>query len=147
MTYVTTSTSRHPSLIDGIANADFAATILRVSIGVLFLAHAGLKLFIFTPAGTAGYFASLGLPGPLAYLVIAAELLGGIAMILGVYSRWVSLALVPILLGSIYVPHGAAGFFFSNEGGGWEFPAFWAVTLIVQALLGDGVFALKRNRA
>ena len=146
MTTATATTSVRPSLVDGVTNADLAATILRVSMGVLFLAHAGLKLFIFTPAGTAGYFASLGLPGPLAYLVIAAELLGGIALILGVYSRWVSLALVPILLGSIYVPHGAAGFFFSNEGGGWEFPAFWAVTLVVQAVLGDGAFALKRDR-
>lgn len=147
MTYATTTTSARPSLIDGVTNADLAATLLRVSMGVLFLAHAGLKLFVFTPAGTAGYFASLGLPGPLAYLVIAAELFGGLALILGVYSRWVSLALVPILLGSIYVPHGAAGFFFSNEGGGWEFPAFWTVTLVVQALLGDGAFALKRSRA
>ena len=147
MTTATATASVRPSLVDGVTNADLAATILRVSMGVLFLAHAGLKLFIFTPAGTAGYFASLGLPGPLAYLVIAAELLGGIALILGVYSRWVSLALVPILLGSIYVPHVAAGFFFSNEGGGWEFPAFWTVTLVVQALLGDGAYALKRSRA
>ena len=147
MTTATATASVRPSLVDGVTNADLAATILRVSMGVLFLAHAGLKLFIFPPAGTAGYFASLGLPGPLAYLVIAAELLGGIALILGVYSRWVSLALVPILLGSIYVPHGAAGFFFSNEGGGWEFPAFWTVTLVVQALLGDGAYALKRSRA
>ena len=147
MTYTTASAFARPSLVAGVTNADLAATILRVSLGVLFLAHAGLKLFVFTPAGTAGYFASLGLPGPLAYLVIAAELFGGLALILGVYSRWVSLALVPILLGSIYAPHGAAGFFFSNEGGGWEFPAFWAVTLIVQALLGDGAFALKRSRA
>ena len=129
------------------SNADYAATVLRIAMGVLFLIHGGLKLFVFTPAGTAGYFVSLGLPGPLAYLVIAAEILGGIALILGVYSRWVSLALVPILLGSIYVPHGAAGFLFSNEGGGWEFPAFWAVALIVQALLADGAYALKRPRA
>ena len=147
MTDATAQASTKPSLIDGVYNADLAATILRVSMGVLFLAHAGLKLFVFTPAGTAGYFASLGLPGPLAHLVIAAELFGGIALILGAWTRWVSLALVPILLGSIYVPHGAAGFFFSNEGGGWEFPAFWAVALVVQALLGDGAFALKRERA
>lgn len=146
MTYASTHSATRPSLVEGVANADLAAAILRVSMGLLFLAHAGLKLFVFTPAGTAGYFASLGLPGPLAYLVIAAELFGGIALILGVYSRWVSLALIPILLGSIYVPHGAAGFFFSNEGGGWEFPAFWTVTLVVQALLGDGAFALKRSR-
>ena len=145
MTFAVSSPARH-SLVEGVADADLAATILRVSMGGLFLAHAGLKLFVFTPAGTVGYFESLGLPGPLAYLVIAAELFGGLALILGAYTRWVSLALVPVLLGSIYVPHGAAGFFFSNEGGGWEFPAFWAVTLVVQALLGDGAFALKRDR-
>jgi len=147
MTDVALQTSARTNLVAGVTDTDLAATLLRVSMGILFLAHAGLKLFVFTPAGTVGYFNSLGLPGPLAYLVIAAELFGGIALILGLYSRWVSLALVPILLGSIYVPHGAAGFFFSNEGGGWEFPAFWAVTLVVQALLGDGAYALKRANA
>lgn len=140
------SHSSRPMIV-GIANADLAATILRVSLGILFLAHTWLKLVIFTPAGTAGFFESLGFPGFLAYLVIAAELLGGIALILGVWTRWVSLALVPILLGSIYAPHGAAGFFFSNEGGGWEFPAFWAITLVVQALLGNGAWAVQRDRA
>jgi putative oxidoreductase len=112
--------------------------------GILFLAHAGLKLFVFTPPPTAASFTSLGLPGPLAYLVIAAKLVGGIALILGILSRWVSLGPVPILLGSIYVPHGAAGCFFSNEGGACEFPAFWAVELVVQALLGDGAYGLNR---
>ena len=147
MTYATAQAPARPSLVEGVANADLAATILRVTMGVLFLAHVWLKLVIFTPAGTAAFFESLGFPGFLAYAVIAAELFGGIALILGVWTRWVSLALVPILLGSIYAPHGAAGFIFSNEGGGWEFPAFWAVALIVQALLGDGAFALKRARA
>lgn len=147
MTYATAQAPARHSLVEGVANADLAALILRVTMGVFFLAHAWLKLVIFTPAGTAGYFESLGLPGVLAYVVMAAELLGGIALILGVWTRWVSLALVPILLGSIYTPHGAAGFFFSNEGGGWEFPAFWAVALAVQSLLGDGAYAVKRNRA
>lgn len=147
MTYASSADTARPALVAGVSNADLAATILRVSMGVLFLAHAWLKLAIFTPAGTAGFFESLGFPGFLAYLVIAAELLGGIALILGVWSRWVSLALVPVLLGSIYAPHGAAGFFFSNEGGGWEFPAFWAIALVVQALLGDGAWAVKRARA
>ena len=147
MTYATAQIPARPLLVAGVANADLAATILRVTMGVLFLAHFWLKLVIFTPAGTAAFFESLGFPGFLAYAVIAAELFGGIALILGVWTRWVSLALVPILLGSIYAPHGAAGFIFSNEGGGWEFPAFWAVALVVQALLGDGAFALKRARA
>jgi putative oxidoreductase len=129
------------------SNADIAAFLLRVSMGLLFLAHAGVKLFVFTPAGTAGFFESLGLPGLLAYVVIFAELAGGMALVLGVWTRYVSLALLPILLGSIYTPHGAAGFLFSNEGGGWEFPAFWAVALLVQALLGNGAFALGRKQA
>lgn len=146
MTETTFAAGReHP--IAGIANADLAALILRVTMGIFFLAHTWLKLFIFTPAGTAAFFESLGFPGFLAYVVIAAEGLGGIALILGLWSRWVSLAMVPILLGSIYAPHGAAGFFFSNEGGGWEFPAFWTVALIVQALLGNGTFALQRERS
>lgn len=149
MTSTTASASLpiRSSAVEGVANADLAATILRVSMGILFLARAWLKLVIFTPAGTVGFFESLGFPGVLAYLVIAAELFGGIALLLGIATRWVSLALVPVLLGSIYAPHGAAGFFFSNEGGGWEFPAFWAVALIVQALLGDGIYTLQRKRS
>ncbi|WP_390263165.1 DoxX family protein [Halodurantibacterium flavum] len=146
MTFALSTGEPHRPLIAGVDNAHLAATILRVSMGILFLAHALLKIVVFTPAGAAGFFASLGFPAALAYIVIAAELLGGIALILGVWTRWVSLALLPILLGSIYAPHWAAGFFFSNEGGGWEFPAFWAITLIVQALLGDGAFALRRKR-
>lgn len=144
MSYATPTATR-TSLLAGIHNADLAATILRVTMGVLFLAHVWLKLVIFTPAGTVAFFQSLGFPGILAYVVITAELLGGIALILGLWARWVSLALLPILLGAIY-PHWGAGFFFSNAGGGWEFPAFWAVALIVQALLGNGAFALSRNR-
>lgn len=135
-----------PSILAASSRAELAATFLRVAMGVLFLAHAWLKIAVFTPAGTAAFFESIGFPGALAYLVIAAELAGGIALIAGVWTRWVSLALIPILLGSIYAPHGAAGFIFSNPGGGWEFPAFWAVTLAVQALLGDGAYALKLNR-
>lgn len=127
-------------------NADLAALLLRVTMGVFFLAHAWLKIAVFTPAGTAQFFESIGFPGALAHAVIAAELAGGLALIAGVYTRWVSLALVPILLGSIYAPHGAAGFFFSNQGGGWEFPALWTVALVAQALLGNGAYAVKLGR-
>lgn len=142
------SFSRQPAAtIADASNAQLAALVLRVSMGSMFLAHGWLKLAIFTPAGTVGFFESLGFPGALAYVVIAAELIGGLALIAGLWTRWVSLALIPILLGSIYAPHGAAGFFFSNEGGGWEFPAFWAVALVVQALLGEGAFALGRSRS
>jgi putative oxidoreductase len=121
----------------------YAALVLRLSLGVLFLAHAALKIFIFTPAGTAQYFASLGLPPAIAYLTMLGEAGGGVALVLGIYTRFISLALTPILIGAIVTAHAANGWLFSNAGGGWEFPAFWAATLVVQALLGDGAFALK----
>ena len=82
--------------------AEWGALLLRVALGALFLAHAGLKLFVFTPAGTAGFFASLGLPAALAYVTILAEVAGGLALILGLWTRWVALALVPVLLGAIF---------------------------------------------
>ena len=121
----------------------YAALVLRLSLGVLFLAHAALKIIVFTPAGTAQYFASLGLPPALAYLTMLGEAGGGVALVLGVHTRLVSLALTPLLIGAIITVHAANGWLFSNAGGGWEFPAFWAATLVVQALLGDGAFALK----
>jgi len=130
-----------------IRTAPYAALILRIALGILFLAHAGLKIFVFTPAGTAQFFGSLGLPPFLAYLTILAEVAGGVALILGFHARWAALALVPILLGAIFTVHGPAGFFFSNPNGGWEFLAFWIVALLAQALLGDGPYALRGGSA
>lgn len=127
-------------------NADLAAALLRVTSGGLFVAHALLKIVVFTPAGTAGFFQSIGLPGPLAYLVILVELLGGIALIAGFKTRVIALALVPLLLGAAWFGHGANGFFFQNANGGWEYPVFWAVTLAVQSLLGAGAYSAD-NRA
>jgi len=122
--------------------APYAATLLRISLGALALAHGLLKVLVFTPAGTVGFFASLGLPAVLAYATMGVEIIGGIALIAGVFTRYVSLAMIPVLLGATFV-HSGAGWVFSNEGGGWEFPAFWTIALVVQALLGDGAFALK----
>ncbi len=122
--------------------APYAVFLLRLALGVLFLAHAGLKLFVFTPAGTAHFFASLGLPPALAYVTIAWELAGAAALIFGLWPRLAALAMVPDLIGAILAVHGAAGFFFTNPNGGWEYPALWIVCLIVVAAAGDGAFAL-----
>ena len=122
--------------------APYAVFLLRLALGVLFLAHAGLKLFVFTPAGTAQFFGSLGLPPALAYVTIAWELAGAAALILGLWPRLAALAMVPDLLGAIFAVHGAAGFFFTNPNGGWEYPALWIVSLVAVALTGDGAFAL-----
>ncbi len=127
--------------------ADLAAFLLRVSTGGLFLFHGAVKLFVFTPAGTAGYFQSIGLPAPLAYLTIAVELLGGLLLLAGLWTRWVSLALVPVLVGAAWFGHGSAGFNFSNAGGGWEYPAFWAVVMVALALLGDGAYSVANRSA
>ena len=122
--------------------APYSALLLRVCLGLMFLAHAAVKLFIFTPAGTAGFFGQLGLPSPLAYLVMAAEVIGGAALILGVCTRIVALALTPILLGAIVTVHGANGWLFTNTGGGWEYPAFWVAGLFALAGIGDGAWAM-----
>ena len=122
--------------------AAVAALLLRLALGVMFLAHAWLKIKVFTPAGTAQFFKSLGLPGEVAYLTIAAEVGGGVLLILGIETRWVALALVPLMAGTIVLVHGKAGWQFTNKDGGWEYPAFWIVGLLALALLGDGAAAL-----
>ncbi len=123
--------------------APYAAFLLRVGLGVITLAHAALKIFVFTPAGTAHFFVSLGLPSELAYLTMLVEVVAGTALILGVYARVAAIALLPVLIGAIVSVHAANGWLFTDKGGGWEYPAFWALALVVQALLGDGVWALR----
>jgi putative oxidoreductase len=127
--------------------AGYAALLLRVVTGVLFLIHDAVKIFIFTPAGTAGFFGSIGLPPQLAYLAMALELVGGVALILGIWPRIVALIMVPLLVGTIAAVHGANGFVFSNPHGGWEYPAFWALAMIALALIGDGAYALRPTPA
>ena len=123
-------------------NPAIAALLLRVSLGTMFVAHALLKYFVFTLPGNAQFFESLGLPGALGYLTFAAELVGGVLLIAGVQVRTVALALVPILIGATWV-HAGNGWLFTAPNGGWEYPAFWTVALVVQALLGDGALAFR----
>ena len=123
-----------------------AAFLLRVTAGLFFLIHAGLKIFVFTLPGTAAFFESLGLPGVLAYLVILLEVVGGLALILGVYADLLAIPLAIDLLGAIFTVHGKNGFFFNNPNGGWEYLAMWIVVLIAITLLGNGAFALQGRR-
>lgn len=120
------------SLLENGNNA--AAALLRVSLGVMFVAHSVvLKLFVYGLAGTAGYFESIGLPGALAYVVFAAEAVGGGLLIANVATGWVSLALIPILGGALWA-HAGNGWVFSNANGGWEYPLFLIVVSVVVAL-------------
>jgi len=120
-----------------------AALALRLGLGVMFLAHGlWLKGVVYTLPGTAAFFASVGLPGPLAYLVFAAESIGGLLLIAGVQVRLAALALLPVLLGATWV-HWPNGWLFTNPGGGFEYPLFLALATGVQALLGAGAAALR----
>ncbi|MCI0570095.1 MAG: DoxX family protein [Myxococcaceae bacterium] len=121
--------------------APMAATVLRLGLGLIFLAHALAKPLVLTMAGTAQFFAHNGIPGWTVYPVLVVELLAGVALILGLGVRWVALGLLPVMLGALKV-HGPAGFVFSSPGGGWEYIAFLMVALIAQAFLGNGAFAL-----
>jgi putative oxidoreductase len=125
--------------------SDHAALLLRVSMGVMFFAHGFiLKFLTFTPAGTAKYFESIGYPAETGYLVIAAEIIGGLMLIAGIRVRFVSLAFVPLMLGAA-LQHVGNGWVFSAPGGGFEFPVFWAIALCVQALLGAGAWSIDNE--
>lgn len=130
--------------LDDIDAREYGIALLRVSLGTMWVAHALLKLLTFTLAGTATFFASVGLPGVLAYPVFAAELAGGLAIILGIHARHVSLALTPILAVAAWV-HLPNGWLHTSPGGGWEYPVFLLMASVSLWLLGDGAAALRRS--
>lgn len=121
-----------------------AGTVARVALGVVYLAHGPLlKAFTFGLSGVAGYFESLGLPGALAYLVFAAETVGGICLILGLWAHIAALALIPVLVGAILFDHGGNGWLFSASGGGWEYPAFLIAASVAVYLSRGGAYTLR----
>jgi putative oxidoreductase len=125
------------------ASINLGALLLRLTLGIMYLSHSViLKFFMFTLAGNAQFFASLGLPPALGYAVFFAEAISGVLLVLGVWTRAVALALVPILIGALWV-HAGNGWVFSSANGGWEYPVFLIVASVVQALIGDGAYALR----
>jgi len=123
--------------------AQYGAALLRISLGVAALAHGlVLKVMTFGVAGTVGYFESIGYPPAFAYAVMFGEIAGGIALVTGIYARTAALLMVPILLGAL-LQHAGNGWVFSGTGGGWEYPAFWAVASLASALIGPGAFVLR----
>lgn len=115
--------------------------LLRISLGIMFIAHGLiLKFFVFTLAGTAQFFASIGLPGALAYVVFALETVGGILLLINYRTRWVAIGLIPVLLGALWV-HIGNGWVFSNPNGGWEYPLYLIVISVVVALQAEPVRA------
>ena len=123
-------------------NIDMAALILRTSLGVMFIAHGLLKVMVFTLPGTVQFFDAMGFPGWMAYVVTFAEIAGGIALVAGIYTRQIAVALVPVLIGALYV-HSGNGWVFTSENGGWEYPLFLVSATVVQALLGPGRYVVR----
>jgi putative oxidoreductase len=123
-------------------NTNYAALVLRIGLGVMFVAHGLLKLLVFTLPGTVAFFVEAGFPGWTAYAVTFAEIGGGLLLLAGIAVRAVSIALIPVLLGATFV-HFGFGWVFSSPNGGWEYPAFLTLAAVVQALLGPGAFALR----
>ncbi|WP_437318230.1 DoxX family protein [Sorangium sp. So ce385] len=135
--------NRIDTILTAPRSTDLAALLLRLGLGAVFLAHALAKPLVFTLPGTVAFFAASGFPGWTAYPVFLAELLGGAALLAGLRTRAVALALLPVMAGALLV-HLPNGWMFSGQGGGWEYVAFLMIGLGAQALLGDGAFAVSR---
>jgi len=115
-------------------------------LGIVLIAHSlYLKVVVFTLPGTVEFFASIGLPGALAYLVFMIEAIVGIALALGFRTQWFVALVIPVLLGATWA-HWSSGWLFSNTGGGWEYPLFLSISAIALLFLGDGAYALKPQK-
>lgn len=122
--------------------APYGLFATRAALGLMFIAHAYLKIAIFTVPGFQQFLGTIGLPTILAWPIILAELLGGVAILVGFYGRWVSAALLPVLLGALAI-HAPNGWLFTAPNGGWEYPAFLVAAAVTHVLAGDGAFAVK----
>jgi len=117
-------------------------TITRIALGIILFAQGYiLKVETFTTGGTVGFFESIGLPAIAAYLVIAGEILGGITLILGAFTRLAAWLSLPILLGATWM-HLGNNWVFSAEGGGWEFPILLVAFAVAVGLEGAGKYAI-----
>ncbi|MDS9950447.1 MAG: DoxX family protein, partial [Planktomarina sp.] len=114
-------------------------SLLRIHFGIILLAHGWLKVYVFSIAGTVGYFSSIGLPPIIAYLVIFGELVGGLALILGIQTRLAAALAVPIVFGAA-VMNGGNGWLHSASGGGWEYAASLTVIAVSLAIMGSGQY-------
>lgn len=126
----------------------YAPLLLRVTLGSLFIAHLYWK-FAILPGGLNQWwsnFATNGYPWFVPWYVLSAELAGALLLIPGIYARWASLYAVPMMLGAANFWATRNGFWFVAAGA--ELPIVWSIMLVLQAMLGDGPYALRAsNRA
>lgn len=125
--------------------AAFGLSLLRSVNGAFLAVHGLLKVVHYPPKGTMAFFESFGLPGETALLLIAAEIGLGLLLVAGLWTRAAALCGMVILLGAT-LPHAGNGFVFSNPGGGWEYPLFWAASLLALALMSSTPYAAMRQK-
>ena len=125
------------------SRVDAGLALLRIAVGVVFMAHGGQKLFVFGLDGVTGAFAGMGVPfaGIVGPLVAIGELLGGFALIAGIFTRLAGVGLSVIMLGAIFTAHLAAGFFLPN---GYEFVLTLFAATAALALTGPGRYSVDR---
>ena len=117
--------------------------ILRVVVGIVFLAHGGQKLFVWGLGGVAGFLAQIGIPAPMlaAVVVTLVECLGGLALLLGLFTRWAAIPLAINMLVAILTVHLRGGFFAPE---GVEFTLTLLAANVALALLGSGEASVDR---
>jgi putative oxidoreductase len=131
----------------------FGVTVLRVVLGVIFVLHGYLGMFVLEPAGVAAFFTLMGLPVGelLAWYLILAHVIGGLMMIVGLWTRWAALANIPVMLVTMLFFHIDQGFFMRAvlvEGAGKprvvgiEYPLLVLAATLALVLLGGGALAM-----
>lgn len=128
---------------------DLAPLVLRVATGLIFTMHGWQKFQGGVPY-VAGFLTQLGFPAPelMAVLLIAAELGGGILLILGLFTHWVAKILAIVALVALVTVHASKGFFISA--GGYEFIMLILAASVSLMITGAGKFSLDkklRNRS
>lgn len=123
-------------------DSGMAAVFLRITLGVMWVAHAYLKWEVFTIAGFAAWLEGQGLPAFMAWPIFLLELIGGFAILIGFYGRYFSAILLPVILVATWT-HFPNGWLHTSTGGGWEYPLFIAFASVSHFLLGDGKYTIN----
>ena len=126
--------------------AAYGATLLRLILGIVYIMHAYLAAVVFGPAGMIAYQAKNGVPFAEigAWYLILAHGLGGICLVLGLYTRWAALANVPVMLGAVLFVHSKNGFWAHSNPPGYEYALVLLVVSLAVAMIGGGALALRR---